>query len=74
MNSLNKGRKKLNIKIYYFSATGNTKYGSNCFSIILLPRGITVNCIGGKRRQLSVMTVICWVLPLPVYGAIRQKS
>ncbi|NLM09765.1 MAG: 4Fe-4S binding protein [Clostridiaceae bacterium] len=73
MNSSAEGRKSLNIKIYYFSATGNTKYGLKLLQYYLTSKGHSC-----KLRTVENEDSICYDCDLlgfasPVYGGYPAK-
>jgi len=73
MSSSDKRRKKLNIKIYYFSATGNTKYGLKLLQYYLVSGGhscelVSVENEDSIRYDCDLLGFAC-----PVYGGYPAK-
>jgi ferredoxin/flavodoxin len=73
MNSLNKGRKKLNIKIYYFSATGNTKYGLKLLQHYLASKGNNCELVSVENEDTIRYDCDLLGFASPVYGGYPAK-
>lgn len=73
MDSLNKGRKKLNIKIYYFSATGNTKYGLKLLQHYLVSKGHNCDLIPVENKDTIHYDCDLLGFASPVYGGCPAK-
>jgi len=73
MSSLSKGTKKLNIKIYYFSATGNTKYGLKLLQNYLASKGHSCELLSVEKEDTIRYDCDLLGFASPVYGGYPAK-